>query len=150
MMMRQSLSVLCAFLLLVYMSNVNAKETSSPKKIVTQFFDLAFVQKHPIAAAKKYISATQYIQHNPEAPDGREAFIKGFAAYVESTDYRCEIKRVIADSDIVAVHSHCKESANDIGSAVVDIFRVEKERIVEHWDVLQAVPSKSANRNTMF
>ncbi|ADI28802.1 protein of unknown function DUF1486 [Methylotenera versatilis 301] len=148
--MRQSLSVLCACLLLVYMSNVNAKETSSPKKIVTQFFDLAFVQKHPIAAAKKYISATQYIQHNPEAPDGREAFIKGFAAYVESTDYRCEIKRVIADSDIVAVHSNCKESANDIGSAVVDIFRVEKERIVEHWDVLQAVPSKSANRNTMF
>ncbi len=150
MMMRQSLSVLCARLLLVYMSNVNAKETSSPKKIVSQFFDLAFVQKHPIVAAKKYISATQYIQHNPEAPDGREAFIKGFAAYVESTDYRCEIKRVIADSDLVAVHSYCKESANDIGSAVVDIFRVEKERIVEHWDVLQAVPSKSANRNTMF
>ena len=66
MMMRQSLSVFCALLLLVCMSNVNAKETNSPKKIVTHFFDLAFVQKHPTAAAKKYISATQYIQHNPE------------------------------------------------------------------------------------
>ncbi len=148
--MHPKLSIFCAFLLLVSVADVNAKETSNPKKIVSEFFDMAFVQKHPIAAAKKYISATQYIQHNPEAPNGRDAFIKGFAAYVESTDYRCEIKRVLADANIVAVHSHCKESANDIGSAVVDIFRVENKLIVEHWDVLQVVPSKSANRNTMF
>jgi predicted SnoaL-like aldol condensation-catalyzing enzyme len=131
-------------------SIVNAHEHNAAKKIVTDFFDLAFVQKKPTIAAKQYISPKTYIQHNPEAANGREAFIKGFGAYVESTAYQCEIKRVIADGDLVAVHSHCKASAKDVGSAVVDIFRVENKLIVEHWDVLQAVPAKSANQNTMF
>ncbi len=40
--------------------------------------------------------------------------------------------------------------ANDRGSAVVDIFRVDKGLIVEHWDVEQAVPAQPKNRNTMF
>ena len=125
----------------------------TPKQIVTAFFDLAFVQRQPVEAARKYISADQYIQHNPGGTDGRAAFIAGFAAYVEKTNFRCEIKRVIAEGDLVVVHNHCKENpvdANDRGSAVVDIFRVDKGLIVEHWDVEQAVPSEPKNRNTMF
>jgi predicted SnoaL-like aldol condensation-catalyzing enzyme len=41
-------------------------------------------------------------------------------------------------------------SPDDLGQAVVDIFRVEDGRIVEHWDVLQPVPAESANSNGMF
>lgn len=125
----------------------------TPKHIVTEFFDLAFVQRKPVEAARKYISADQYIQHNPGGADGRAAFIEGFAAYVEKTHFRCEIKRVIAEGNLVVVHNHCKENpadANDRGSAVMDIFRVEKGLIVEHWDVEQAVPERAKNRNTMF
>jgi len=36
------------------------------------------------------------------------------------------------------------------GNAIVDILRVENCKVVEHWDVIQAVPEKSANNNTMF
>ena len=37
--------------------------------------------------------------------------------------------------------------ADDLGRAVVDIFRVEDGRIVEHWDVMQPVPAESNNDN---
>lgn len=125
----------------------------TPKQLVSDFFQLAFVEGKPTEAALKYISADKYIQHNPEVPDGRQPFIDAFAGYVKETAYSCSMKRVLADEDLVAVHSHCKEAiapASDKGTAVVDIFRVEQGKIVEHWDVIQAVPETANNTNTMF
>ncbi len=52
--------------------------------------------------------------------------------------------------DWPVVHYHSQASPEDLGFAVVDIFRVKNCRIVEHWDVLQPVPAKSANDNTVF
>jgi predicted SnoaL-like aldol condensation-catalyzing enzyme len=124
-----------------------------PKQIVTAFFDLAFAQRKPVEAALKCISADQHIQHNPGGVDGRLAFLEGFAAYVKKTQFRCDIKRVVAEGELVVVHNHCKENptdASDRGSAVVDIFPVDKGLIVEHWDVEQAVPAQAKNRNSMF
>jgi len=60
---------------------------------------------------------------------------------------------VIAEGDIVVVHSHGftdPSDSKDLGEASVDIFRVENGKIVEHWDVIQPVPEKSNNSNTMF
>ena len=128
----------------------HAAPGGEPKKIVTDFFTAAFVDRKPAEAAMQYVSPDKYIQHNPNGKDGRESFINGFAKYVESTGYKCEIKRVIAEQDLVVVHSHCKEKPADRGNAVVDIFRVENALIVEHWDVLQAVPESPRNSNTMF
>jgi len=133
--------------------SVQALAAATPKQLVTEFFELAFVQRKPTEAALKYIAADQYIQHNPNGSDGRAAFISGFAAFVEKGKLRCEIKRVMADGDLVMVHNHCKEdpsNKSDLGSAVVDIFRVENGKIVEHWDVEQRVPAKANNKNTLF
>jgi predicted SnoaL-like aldol condensation-catalyzing enzyme len=115
--------------------------------------DATFTQRQPTQAALKYISPTTYIQHNPNGKDGREAFINGFAKYVEKGNLRCTIKRAIAEDNLVVIHNHCIDNpANpkDRGSAYIDIFRVENKMIVEHWDVGQPVPAKSANKNTMF
>jgi predicted SnoaL-like aldol condensation-catalyzing enzyme len=128
-------------------------KTLSPKQIVSAFTTQAFEQRQPVEAAMTYISAKKYIQHNPNGKDGREAFIHGFAQYVLNNTIQCVNKRIIADGDLVAVHSHCKErpaDPSDRGSAVVDIFRVEDGKIVEHWDVSQDVPEESNNTNTMF
>jgi predicted SnoaL-like aldol condensation-catalyzing enzyme len=131
----------------------SSAHAETPKEVVTAFADLAFVQGHAVEAARRYISPDKYVQHNPEAANGRDAFVRGFAAYVEKTGYRCAIKRVVGEGELVVVHSHCKAnpaSAKDRGEAVVDIFRVEEGLIVEHWDVDQPVPARSANANTMF
>ena len=92
-----------------------------------------------------------YIQHNPLAATGREAaiaFLEPFFRNHPDTTY--SIKRIIADGNLVAVHSHAVFTPGDRGLAVVDILRVDHCKIAEHWDVVQPVPEKSANTNGMF
>jgi predicted SnoaL-like aldol condensation-catalyzing enzyme len=120
------------------------------RRIVLQFFDLAFVRREPAQAAERYMG-TMYTQHNPLAADGREAFVGLMNAFFrQAPELSFDIKRVIAEDDLVVLHYHLKMVPDDPGQAVVDIFRVEGGRVVEHWDVLQAVPAESANTNTMF
>ena len=120
------------------------------KRVVLDFFDLAFVQRKAAEAAERYLGAT-YTQHNPLAPDGPEAFVRFIGVFQEQAPQMSfDLKRVIAEGDLVVLHYHLKMTPDDRGQAVVDIFRVEDGRVVEHWDVLQPVPAESANTNTMF
>jgi predicted SnoaL-like aldol condensation-catalyzing enzyme len=120
------------------------------KRIVLDFFDLAFVQREAAKAAERYLG-TEYKQHNPLAPDGPEAFVGFIGVFLgQAPQISFDLKRVIAEDDLVVLHYHLKMSPDDLGQAVVDIFRVEDGRIVEHWDVLQPVPAESANSNGMF
>ncbi|MFA4133969.1 MULTISPECIES: nuclear transport factor 2 family protein [unclassified Brevibacillus] len=61
-----------------------------------------------------------------------------------------EVKRAIEEGDIVAVHSHVKQNQEDLGGAVVHIFRFHNDQIVEMWDVGQPIPADSPNENGMF
>ena len=124
--------------------------TDQNKAIVRDFYDLAFNQRQPEAAVASYIGAS-YRQHNPMAGDGPAPFI-AFVKWLTGTnpDVRFEFKRFIAEGDLVVVHSHLVPSKGALGTAVMDIFRLENGKIVEHWDVLQDVPAKAENENTMF
>jgi predicted SnoaL-like aldol condensation-catalyzing enzyme len=74
--------------------------------------------------------------------------VKGFVKAFPTLHFN--FKRIIAEGDLVVVHSHLVRHKDDPGVAVMDIFRLENGRVVEHWDVLQDVPDTSANENTMF
>lgn len=114
------------------------------------FLDMVFNQKKVKEGFDKYTGPT-YRQHNPFAADGAQPAIDFLAPYLAShAEYRYNFKHVYVDGDIVVVHSHVTRDAKDRGSAVVDIFRIEKGKVVEHWDVVQPIPEKSANDNTMF
>lgn len=120
------------------------------KKLVRDFYEMAFNQHKPTEAAKKYIGS-KYIQHNPMVPNGAAAFYGYFEGHFkEHPKSHVIIHRAIADGDLVALHLNSKEDEKDPGRAIVDIFRVENGKIVEHWDVIQAVPATTANGNTMF
>lgn len=120
------------------------------KQTVVEFYELAFNAKQPEQAAEKFLGP-HYIQHNPQAPDGAEAFIgfvRGFAG--QFPELNIEIKRIIAEDDLVVVHGLLKTSAEDPGTVAADFFRLENGKIVEHWDVLQPFPQASVNDHPMF
>lgn len=104
-----------------------------------------------LEASRYECFAENYIQHTPWVPDGREAVLKLFEARFENyPDFAIEIKRTAADGDLVWIHLHSKRTPDSLGNAVINIFRMKDEKFVEHWNVVQAVPEKSANDNTMF
>ena len=120
------------------------------KQIVTDFYEGVFLKHQVQAYADRYIGQ-QYIQHNPHVPDGKAPFTEYFTQYFkENPQAKSVIKRAVADGDLVFLHVHSQQNAQDRGTAIVDIFRVENGKIVEHWDVQQEVPEKAANQNTMF
>ena len=125
-------------------------DTEQNKQTAIAFYERAFNDHQPEDAVEKYLGP-RYIQHNPQAPDGGDAFIAFVRAYVgQFPELRVDIKRAIAEGDLVMTHSLLTTSPGDRGTAAADIFRLEDGKIVEHWDVLQPVPEESANDNTMF
>ena len=121
------------------------------KATVVAYYTTAFNDKKPEEAVAKY-GGPVYIQHNPLAADGFEAFI-GFVKdfTTQFPQLHVDIKRVIGECNLVVTHSHLTLSPSDRGSAVADIFRLNRQgKVVEHWDVIQDVPATSANDNTMF
>jgi predicted SnoaL-like aldol condensation-catalyzing enzyme len=111
------------------------------RQVVRDFYVLAFEQKRPTEAADRYFG-DRYIQHNPFVADG----IDGFKAFFENStqrrndDYQQRILRIVADEELVAVHATIHRSADDRGIVLVDIFRLEDGKIVEHWDVYKDIP----------
>ena len=127
----------------------DAAQMEANKKTVLALYE-AGLNKKDFEEAKKYFGP-KYIQHNPTAPDG----IEGFGMFVKFLKEKfpnshSEIKRVFADGDYVIVHVHAVREPGTRGAAIVDIFRLENGKVVEHWDVRQDIPEKAANDNGMF
>lgn len=121
------------------------------KRNVVAFFTRGINEREPEAAAAEFVGPV-YTQHNPLAPDGVEGFVgylKG--ALEEFPAMSIDIKRVLGDGDLVALHSHFTFAPGERGLAVADLFRLDGDgKIVEHWDVVQPVPETFANDNGMF
>ena len=113
------------------------------------FYDAAINAKD-FDKAKAYLG-DRYVQHNPQAQDGPDG-LKGYIAFLRAKfpNQHNEFLRAFADGDYVIVHVHSVQTPGTLGRAIVDIFKLEKGKVVEHWDVIQDVPEKPANTNTMF
>ena len=115
-----------------------AISTARSKEIVLAFYER--YNARDVEGAMAYIGDV-YTQHNPWVSDGPEGF-RRFVTFLRDRfpDGRNEVKRVIAEDDLVVLHVHSHRVPGDVGRTIMDVFRVdEHDRIVEHWDVVQAI-----------
>jgi predicted SnoaL-like aldol condensation-catalyzing enzyme len=125
------------------------KQEEANRTLVLAFYD-QFFNQHKIDEAAKVLT-DGYRQHNPHVPDGKAPMVDYFRGFFkENPEARAKIVRSATDGDLVYLHVHFTNNPTDRGQAIVDIFRVENNRITEHWDVIQDVPETAANDNSMF
>ena len=106
------------------------------KRLVYDFWREVFEGGH-MELADKYM-AEGYIQHNPNVPTGRAAFIEAFSARVKPR----EIAAILADGDLVVLAFaregvDPKDPAKKFSTTWFDMFRIEGGKIAEHWDPAQ-------------
>jgi predicted SnoaL-like aldol condensation-catalyzing enzyme len=147
--MRPKAFALAAALLLVATPAFAGAQQEANKKTVIAFYEAGLNQKDFAKAAQYF--GPRYIQHNPNAADGPEGF-KRFVEFLREKfpQSHSEIKQVFADGDYVILHVHAVREPDTRGNAIIDIFRLENGKIVEHWDVVQPIPDHAANANSMF
>lgn len=119
------------------------------KQNAVSFYQMAY-EGNPSKAVALYVG-NEYIQHNPDVANGTQGFIDYFERMQrEYPDKSIEFVRVIAEGDLVALHTHQTWPGND-QYVTMDFFRFDDNaKIVEHWDAIQQIPKTSANPNTMY
>jgi predicted SnoaL-like aldol condensation-catalyzing enzyme len=153
--MKKQSSAITPFLLsLLILPTLSWSQTHSVQEEANRQTVLAFYEKglnqKDADAALQYVG-NRYVQHNPTAADGPDGFRK-FIAFLRDKfpNSHSEIKRSLVDGDFVTLQVRSVREPGERGRAIIDIFKLENGKIVEHWDVTQPIPEASANTNTMF
>ena len=128
------------------------QDTMQNRKLVLDFYEAALNEKN-VEKARTFLG-DKYIQHNPHVPEGPDSFLR-FVQFRHDKfpKGRNEVKMVIADGDLVALQVHSVLVPGTPGRKIVDIFRVEGNKVVEHWDVIQEIPEElfpPINDNGLF
>ena len=146
-------AMIAASILMLSLGNGAASAASAQEEAnrtaVLAFYEKGLNQKDADAALAHV--GDRYVQHNPNAADGPDGFRK-FIGFLREKfpNSHSEIKRSFVDGDYVTLHVHAVREPGTRGNAIVDIFKLENGKIVEHWDVVQPIPENPANNNTMF
>lgn len=128
---------------------MDKKFEMSYKEIATDFLQLSATGKASTAFAK-YVGPN-FRHHNPYFKGDADSLMNAMMENAEKNpDKVLEIQRALSDGDLVAVHSKVKQNPDDRGAALVHIFQFHNNKIVELWDIGQAVPEESPNEYGMF
>ena len=119
------------------------------KELIAEYMRQVWVDKNVYAIAQ--FTDANLVQHNPNLQNGRDALLTFVSRlFADSPELTWNVLRLVAEDEMVVVHSHAVPAPGALGTLVVDIFRVVDGHIVEHWDVIQEVAGNSASGNSMY
>ena len=119
----------------------NDPKLAQNKKLLYDFWREVFEAGH-LDLADKYMAET-YIQHNPNVPTGRKAFVDFFSKFKKPEPIADTIKApvvaIIAEGDMVMISFarelvDPKDATKKYSTTWFDMFRIENGKIAEHWD----------------
>ncbi|HYV24534.1 MAG TPA: nuclear transport factor 2 family protein [Pyrinomonadaceae bacterium] len=120
----------------------------SNKSIAVSFLSNAATGKLDEAYS---LVGSNFRHHNAFFKGDTESLKAGMAdAHKQFPNTEIDVQRVIAEGDLVAVHSRVQHAPDKPAIAVVHIFRFAGEKIAELWDIGMEVPKDSPNENGAF
>ncbi|USK68468.1 nuclear transport factor 2 family protein [Peribacillus asahii] len=126
-----------------------SKTTLNNKEKAVSFLQL--VASGRVSEAYQRHIGPGFRHHNPFFPGDADSLMLAMEESAAQNPHKTlEIKLAIEENETVVVHSHVKQNPNDLGGAVVHIFRFQDDRIVELWNIGQSIPENSPNKNGVF
>lgn len=119
--------------------------TDANRATMRAFVDTLYGHKEVRKAYEAYV-APDLVQHNPNIADGREAAIAEIEGLLKNPAAHFDVKHLVVDGDLAAVHFR-GSLGGSMGAAVVEWFRLEDGKIVEHWDTFQIMDPDAKARN---
>ncbi len=121
----------------------------SLKELAVSFLQL--VSKGEVSKAYQRYISSDFRHHNPFFRGDADSLMLAMEENSNKNPRKTlEVKRIIEEGDTVVVYSHIKQNQDDLGVAVVHIFRFHNNQIAEVWDVGQPIPENSPNENGVF
>jgi predicted SnoaL-like aldol condensation-catalyzing enzyme len=125
-------------------------KTEENKALAVALIEDVLMGKNPSKIAE-YISSEQYHQHNPQIKDGLGGIVEAVEYLTAQNNMfkYTKIHKVLGEGNFVLTVS--EGEWNGTSNAFYDLFRMKEGKIVEHWDVIQEIPTEGlANDNGMF
>ena len=148
MLKRVSVMFLLTVSLLTFRPAIAADTRANNEARVKVFYDS--LNRDDFGAASQVVDP-RYRHHNPAGSGGVDE-LKAFFDFLKTKHPHAHfaIKRIISENNYIVVHLHAVLDPGSKGSAIVDIFKMENGRIVEHWDVRQDIPENVADADALF
>lgn len=125
--------------------------TEANKALAVALIQDVLMGKNP-SKISEYISAEEYHQHNPQIKDGLTGIVEA-VQYLTSQNNMfkyTKIHKVLGEGNFVLTVSEGEWNGGK-KHVFYDLFRMKEGKIVEHWDVIQEIPTEGlANDNGMF
>ncbi|WP_454880925.1 nuclear transport factor 2 family protein [Sphingobacterium detergens] len=121
-------------------------KTELNKTLVKRYVKDILIDRQ-IELVSDYFKGDELIQHNPDMGDGVQEFLSTLEQWESEgkPQVYSKMHKVLGEGNFVLVLSEGFFKGEHV--AYYDLYRVENDKIVEHWDVIERIPGPEKRKN---